>query len=447
MKITSPRHRQVGRVSGIGQMIMGLLVVGTLASSTGCHLVSSAKDAIPAHRLPKDLFDCPREDLAPVPFAALGQSKPDEHLIGGGDLLSIYIYGVLPPTEEETPILQRSQAVNQRYYPARGSNIGPATGLPIRVAADGSLDLPLIGRLDVGGLTIPQAIDKILAKYRAEDILQEGRERITLTLMVPRLSRVLVLREDTPDDQVKLVSPQAVNEIHRGSGSVIDLPVYENDVLHALAATGGLPGTDAAREVYVIRKHAGLEHTYLNAGKLQSLVSGDQGDGCSPGVIRIPLAGCPCESLPFTESDIVLNDGDVLYIPRRNEYFITGGLLPGGRVPLPRDEDVDVIEAIAMASGSAGGPLGQDGSVLANGNPGFLREPTRVLILRTLADGRQLKIRVDLDRAMSDPKERIRILPDDVVMLQFKPSASTLNVALNWFTGNGIVAAITRNND
>ena len=31
----------------------------------------------------------------------------------------------------------------------------------------------------------------------------------------------------------------------RGTGFALDLPAYENDVLNALAQTGGFPGTDA----------------------------------------------------------------------------------------------------------------------------------------------------------------------------------------------------------
>ena len=426
------------------RLAMGLLAAGLLTSSAGCHVASFANKAIPAHRLPADLFDCSRESLAPLPFAALGQTKPADHLIGAGDTLSVYIYGVFPATEDETPIVQRSQAINQRYYPARGSNIGPSTGLPVRVETDGTIDLPLIGRIDLDGLTITESIDKILDEYRDEDILQEGRERITVSLLTPRVKRIVVLREDTPSTSVSLVSPQAIDEIHRGSGEVIDLPIYENDVLHAMAATGGLPGTDAPREIYVIRKNSEFGNQFLSAGNLQSIVSGGQGDGCGPGVVRIPLAGCPCEAVPFTEADITLNDGDVLYIPRRNEYFTTGGLLPGGRVPLPRDEDIDVIEAIALATGSAGGPLGQDGSVLAGGRPGYLRSPTRVLILRMLPDGRQMTIRADLDRAIYDPQERIRILPNDILMLQFKPSAASLNVVMNWFSGDGLFNGIAR---
>lgn len=427
----------------LGRSACLIIVAGLATCSTGCKMVSSASKAIPANRLPKDLFDCPRESLAPLPFAALGQTKPADHLIGPGDTLSVYVFGVFPPTEEETPVIQRQQALNQNYYPARGSQVGPGLGLPVQVEADGSIALPLIEKMDLTGLTMGQAREKILAAYKKEDILQEGRERISVSLLVPRLTRVVVLREDTPNPAVALVSPQVVDQIHRGSGEVIDLPVYENDVLHAMAESGGLPGTDAAREVYVIRNGSGLTGQFLSAGNLQSIVSGGQAGECNPGVIRIPLAGCPCEPVPFTEADITLGEGDVVFIPRRNEYFIAGGLLPGGRVPLPRDEDVDVIEAIALATGSAGGPLGRDGGVLAGGNIGNLREPTQVMIVRSLPDGRQMTIRADLDRAVYDPNERIRIMPNDVVMLQFKPSAAAIYSTLNWFTGSGILLGIS----
>lgn len=421
----------------LARFAMGLVAIGALATSTGCHLASSASHAIPANRLDPNLFDCPRESLSPIPFAALGQEKPEQHIIDAGDTLSVYVFGVFPANEEETPVQQRTQAINQRYYPPRGTVVGPTTGLPVRVNSDGTIDLPLIGRLSVAGKSITESVDAIKQAYAKKEVLKEGSERITVGLIVPRQRRIVVLREDTPDPGVALVPPIANPEIHRGSGEVIDLPVYENDVLHALAATGGLPGTDAARELYVIRREASMNPQAFNVNELEKMC----GPGCqsiNPFVVRIPLATRACDSLPFSPSDVVLHEGDVVFVPRRNEYFVSGGLLPGARIALPRDEDIDVIEAIAMASGSAAGPLGLSGAVLANGRPGYIREATRVLVLRKLKDGRQLTIRVDLDRAMKDPKERLRILPDDVVMVQQKPSGSFMNVAMNWIGGEWI---------
>ncbi len=394
----------------------------TALGSTGCHFVSSSHHAIPANRLDPAVFNCSRENVAPLPYAALGQARSNEHVIGAGDTLSIYVFGVFPPGEDETPVQTRSQAVNQQYYPPSGAEVGAATGLPVRVRDDGTVDLPLIDPVNLNGLSITQAVEKIRQVYLDKKVVQKGRERITVDLLTPRVHRVVVLREDTPSTPVAITNPQFIKEVHRGSGQVIDLPIYENDVLHALASTGGLPGTDAKRELWVIRNNPSVNYSFINVEQLNAMVQAP--GACGSEVIRIPLVGCPNEPVPFRTEDITLYDGDVVFVPRRNEYFTTGGLLPGARIPLPRDEDIDVIEAISMSTASAGGPLGASGSVLSSGNVGSMREPTRVLILRKLPDGRQLTIRVDLDRAMNDPKERILIQHEDVVMLYFKPSAA-----------------------
>ena len=107
---------------------------------------------------------------------------------------------------------------------------------------------------------------------------------------------------------------------------------------------------------------------------------------------------------------------------------------------------MDVIEAIAMATGSPGGPLGLGGAALINGRPGYVREATQVMILRTLRDGRQINIRCDLDRAITDKRQRIRILPDDVVMLHQKPGVAFFNTFLNYFSGDAILFAVRDSN-
>ena len=129
----------------------------------------------------------------------------------------------------------------------------------------------------------------------------------------------------------------------------------------------------------------------------------------------------------------------MVYLPRREEYFYIGGLVAGAKIPMPRDEDIDVIEAIALANGSVGGPLGLSGQALAGGTPGYMVRPTRVIILREMPDGRQLPIRVDLARAMVDQKERILIQSNDVIMLQMKPAQAFFNGMLNFVNVNTIL--------
>jgi protein involved in polysaccharide export with SLBB domain len=378
------------------------------------------------------LLGCSKEALAPVPYSALGQPAIDEHIVGPGDTLAVYVFGVLPPNEDETPVQIRTQTVNQIYYPPGGTETGAKTGLPIAVKADGTIDLPLVQSVPVEGLTVTQVVDKLIEVYGKEKVLQKGRERVSVDLITPRVKRVVVLREDTPSPAVTVVRPGTNTEIHRGSGQVVDLPIYENDVLHALAASGGLPGTDAKQEIWVVRNLPDNMRQYLNVQQLAEMSNNMPSDGLSPEVIRLPLVGCPGAPLPFRVQDVILEDGDVVFLPRRNEYFVTGGLLPGARIPLPRDQDIDVLEAIALATGSVGGPLGQSGSVLASGTPGHMKEPTQVVIVRKLPGDRQFTIRVDLDRAMKDPNERILIQNEDVVMLYFRPAEAIWTSGLNW---------------
>ncbi|SFH84621.1 polysaccharide biosynthesis/export family protein [Planctomicrobium piriforme] len=415
-----------------------LLMWGTLAAS-GCayHCISCAKDAIPAARLDRCLFGSPKEAKVPILFSALGQERPDAYRVGPGDTLAVFVYGVLPPSVDETPVLSQYQTLNQRYYPPHGSIVHPSTGLPMTIGDDGTLELPLLGRIPMEGLTLQEVSDKIRKLYLDAAVIAAGRERISVSIITQRCHRIMVLRQDSPSPAVTITNPQTVDQVHRGSGEVIDLPAYENDVLHAMAATGGLPGTDGVREIWVLRNCAIAGTAGITESKIEEMVDRyEHGAECGPSVIRIPLYVYPGESLPFSPKDVILNAGDVVYIPRRLEYFYTGGLLNGAKIPLPADEDLDILEAIALATNSSGGPLGTSGAALANGTPGFVVHPSRVIIVRKLCDGSQISIRVDLDRAVDDEKERVLIQPDDLVMLYFKPTEGISNTALNFFNWN-----------
>ena len=423
--------------SKVQSSLLAGLATASLMGTVGCHAITDVHQSIPANRLPRHLCPEPREGLAVFPFTALGQTKPAAHIIGAGDQLSVYVFGVVPPGTEVTPILQRTQPINQRYYPPHGSVVGTTTGLPVTVDQDGSIDLPLVGKIQVTGLTLPEATAAVKNSYREKEITKEDTERVQVSLVTALVHRIVVLREDTPSTAVQLVSPGQVYHVHRGSADVVDLPAFENDVLHALAITGGLPGTDAARELWVFKK-AGLQNPHaICHEELQSRAADymNAASGSSQ-VVKIPLVGCPGQELPYTPNDVVLEDGDVVYVPRRSDYFYIGGLVGGAKIPMPRYEDIDVIEAIALANGSVGGPLGQSGQALSAGTPGHMIRPTRVIILREMPDGRQLPIRVDLARAMVDNKERILIQPNDVVMLQFKPHQAAFNGVLNTLNFN-----------
>ena len=215
-------------------------------------------------------------------------------------------------------------------------------------------------------------------------------------------------------------------------------------MLHALTLTGGLPGVDARNEVVVLRgahnpESAAAETTSPN--DLTSLMAQANGvDKCR--IVRIPLRHIPGEPLSFGPDDVILKQGDVVYIEARDtDHFLTGGLLPGGQFPLPRDYELDVLLGAikVIAGGSADGPAGANAaSYLYRGGsgPGNICAPTRVIILRTVPGCGQISIHVSLKRALLDPQERIGIQAGDVVLLQYTPGELLTNYFLNLFNFN-----------
>lgn len=385
---------------------LGLPFVLFLVSllGTGCAAVTNpVVDGIPVRRLPEELLGESREELKPIPLTSLRQEKPPAHLVDKGDILGIVIEGVLGDKNQPPPVRLGDSLTGP-----------PAQGFPIAVQDDGTLLLPYVPPVDVKGKTLAEVQETLRKAYtETKSILKEGTERIIVTLLQPRQAEVLVVREDGGSTGVNAGAVfggngTIIGSSKQGKGFQLELPAYENDVLSALARTGGLPGTDAKNEVIIYRKAKG----------------GEPGRPSEPTITRIPLRVRPGQELPFRPEDIILNTGDILYIESREaEVFYTAGLLGSGQYPLPRDYDLDVVQAIALVRGplANGGftqNFGGGNAVIAGvGQP----SPTLVTVLRKTSSGRQVPIRVDLNLALQDPRERLRVQPGDFLVLQEKP--------------------------
>jgi protein involved in polysaccharide export with SLBB domain len=422
----------------LSQSFASLACLSIAIACSGC--VSLARHAVPANRLPPELRAVEKSDRTPINIALLGQIAPREHLIGPDDVLGIYVKGLIPPDPNTVaPMIPSANTLQAEYYPPNGQINGGNIGVPIKVNPDGTIILPNIGTVPVYGLTTQQAAEKLAALCVQKQVAQAGREYVNVSLVRTKVVRVLVVREESPVEVPVYTQKIQALASKRGHAHVLDLPLYENDVLHALTATGGMPGFDACNEVWILRQEMiGDEIAQKAWNPAQAPNETIQMLNCIQPVAtakRIPLWTCDCQPPAFCPEDVVLRDGDIVFLkPRDNEFFYTGGLLPGGEVPLPRDRDIDIVEAIAIANGSTGAPGGAPASVFRSGaGPGFIIPPTRAMIVRKLPGKQQVAIRVDLNQAVRNNKERVIIQPGDLIMLNYKPSEMASNVALNLF--------------
>ena len=387
--------------------LLMLIGAGLALTTTGCQSYAP-KDLIAA----QDVLNascCKPDTTQQINFLALRQTPPEEYTLGKGDTLGIYIQGITGDKDVPPPVNFPDDAGAQ-----------PGLGYPVPVRDDGYISLPLISPIRVAGLTLSETERRIIDAYtKDKEILLKGSEKIIVTLMRRRTYNVLVIREDVQTGNTRNTIRSNETFIGDSAGSEtfsIELPANENDVLHALSETGGMPSELAKNEIVIFRggQNGDVDSLVREIGAPEAGPQSTTRGGAD--IIRIPIEAERGNFPNFSEADITLYDGDVVYIEGRDQdVFYTGGLLPGGRFPLPRDYKIDVLEAIALSGGSATGAGGQSSG---RGLEGIV-PPTQVTVLRKCGC-EQVAIDVDLRYALADPSERVIVQPGDLIVLEYR---------------------------
>jgi len=417
--------------------LAGLMAAG--AMNVGCTSLTQPLAGIPVRRLPPQFLAQSKNNLVPLDPSRLTQEPPRQYLIDKGDILGIYIEGVLPYTATDKP--PEPPPVN---FPNEKSTLDPSLGFPIVVQENGTIALPSIAPIKVRGMTIEQVTDLIRNAYLEARIFTNAeRLRPIVTMMKERQYNVVVVRQDVGSQSGQQQQGGGAKGAYiRGSdqsaaGSMIKLDAYKNDVLHALMASGGLPGVNAKNEIKILRagkadqkkRDAFVQQFY------QQYYANPDPCGCppplpdDPSLLKIPMR-LPMGVIPaFNSEDVILEEGDVVYIESREaEVFYTGGLLHGGEYLIPRDYDLDVLGAMGLAGQGVGSQSGGGGGGF--GIQQYTIPPGELFILRKTPCNGQITIQVDLTKAAQDPRERPLIQPGDTLILRFKPCEEAANFGL-----------------
>ena len=374
---------------------------------------------------------CKPDNTTQINFLTLRQTPPEQYKLGSGDTLGIYIQGITGDEDVPPPVHFPEDAGQQ-----------PALGYPVPIRDDGFISLPLIKPIRISGMTLADAEKEIVDAYSEEQILLEGSEKIIVTLMRRRTYNILVIREDIVSGTVSNSirdNETFIDDSMQTQSFSIELPAYENDVLHALSETGGMPGERALNEIIVLR---GGQQNFNNLNAIVQEVGAPASQNANgatieqANMVRIPIEAERGQFPNIDESDITLEDGDIVYIKgRERDVFYTGGLLDGGRFPLPRDYDIDVLEAMALAGGNGSATAGGGGSSSFRGI-GSVLPATQVTVLRKCGC-EQVAIDVDLRYALSDPTERVIIQPGDLIILEYRKPELITNSVLSVFQFGG----------
>jgi polysaccharide export outer membrane protein len=224
----------------------------------------------------------------------------------------------------------------------------------VRVADDGSITMPLLGRLVVAGLTKSE-LEGLIARLLGERYVRDPQ--VTVFIKEYESKKVAV------------------------SGAVKKPGSYEmlgtKTLLEMLSMAGGLD-KDLGKEIIIFRRS-------------------ENGD-----TKRIPIN---LERLVY-EADPALNltvsPNDIIYVPsvEKVRIFVSGAVRNPDLYEVPRDEPVTVLKAITIAGGTTDRAAEK-----------------KVQVMRTDADGNRITLRVNLRKIKRGKIEDPILQKDDIVLV------------------------------
>ena len=251
--------------------------------------------------------------LRDISLSLLRRTPIEVYRVGPGDTLGIVVDGVIGDSQEFVPVTRGEK-----------SNDPPGIGYPILVREDGTISLPQTPPINVAGMSIFEVEKALKFAYTVERkvVVDPNIFNSIVTLLRKRTAKVLVIRQDgsasaaVPNGTPSGGNP-ARNAPGRGIGQLLELPMGENDLLTALTKTGGIPGDDAVNDVVIETTRPAPVAT----GDAKAAAIGNDSAKYSPKhtkqVIRIPLRLDANAPIPFTEDDITLQSGDVVFVALR----------------------------------------------------------------------------------------------------------------------------------
>ncbi|MBZ5639478.1 MAG: polysaccharide export protein [Acidobacteriia bacterium] len=224
----------------------------------------------------------------------------------------------------------------------------------VRVADDGSVTLPLLGRLEVAGLTKGD-LEALIARLLEERFVRNPQ--VTIFVKEYESKKVAVSGAVKKPDTYEMLG--------------------EKTLLEMISKAGGLD-KDLGKEIIIFRQDP---------------------DG-STRRLAVDLDRLVYEADPSL--NLAVEPGDIIYVPsiEKVRIFVSGAVKNPNLYEVPRAEPVTVLKAITLAGGTTDRAAER-----------------RVQVIRTATDGERKTIRVDLRRIKRGKAEDPVLQKDDLVLV------------------------------
>jgi polysaccharide export outer membrane protein len=262
----------------------------------------------------------------------------------------------------------------------------------VRVNGEGEVTLPLVGVVQVAGLS-PKAIEQRLGELYGGRYVRDPQ--VTLTVKEYRHQRVSVTGAVDKPGSYELIGPRTLLEVLAMAGGLQDkgTTAKAGDVVHVIRHQGVSRETAAKRAA---SSPSGPPQSATLVIDLESLLS--RGD---------------------TQLNIPIRNGDVIHVPFAGNAYVLGGVRRPGCVAV-RD-NLSLTQALAMAGGVD--------PVLAT---------DQVNIMRLDSNRKPIKLTAHLNKVLSGQEEDVSLKDNDVVVVNIGGLKKNLYVFKQLMPGSSI---------
>lgn len=264
---------------------------------------------------------------------------------------------------------------------------------PARVAQDGTVEVPLVGRVQVAGMELEQAEQTIAAESQARGIFRNPS--ITVTMKQPRMNKITV---------VGAVAEPGVQHVPRMSSTL----------LAALVSAGGL-SKEAGPEVEIRRSKPAGARPYGPSGAGEASLTGHLQPlgGPAGATFRVNLATAARDQT----APHLLEDGDVVHVIKRDipPVSVIGLVQKPGEFEYPANRPLYFLDALALAGGIS--------SPVAD----------KVLVIRRSA-GQKAPANIEVSiQAAKRGRENLELQPGDTVSVERTPATVVVDTLQTFF--------------
>jgi polysaccharide export outer membrane protein len=267
----------------------------------------------------------------------------------------------------ETQIISRGYVIGSGdHITVHAMNVEEIPDKPLLVDLSGFVTLPLLGRLQVSGLT-------------TEQVEAEITKRLKTYVLKPDVAVSIAEFRSQPVSVIGAVRNAGVHQV-QGRKTLVEM----------LSLAGGVDTTVAGSVLKLTRR--------LEWGPIP--LAGAASDPTN----QFSIAQVSIKSLleaKHPEQNILVKPYDVISVPRADLVYVIGEVLKGGGFPLTDGTDVSALQALSMAGGLD-----------------RMARPQSARILRRITGASErIEIAVDLRKMLDGKASDVRMQPEDILFV------------------------------